>query len=279
MLALTAPRVHQASAFYYRQARLDAKTLSRAQRVLSAELPAAVPHATELAAALAARKIDARGPRLGLLTIHAELEQVMCSGPSAAGSSPTRSSTIGLRRAARTPAIPAPSSRRVTSQPRAGDAARFRLVVGAHGGARPVVASSRRLPHWSARTLDGFTYWARSWDTPARLPPATFLLPNYDEYLIAYKDRAPRASRPASDRRRQHHARARRLCPPARRGRVRGRTLAPPRVRREGPRWRSSRRVPLTAPQRRAVSAAADRLAAFSGARLTWSGGLKTAPV
>jgi hypothetical protein len=35
LLTLTAPRVHQASAFYYRQLGLDAKTMSRVHRVLS----------------------------------------------------------------------------------------------------------------------------------------------------------------------------------------------------------------------------------------------------
>src|SRR5689334_859171 len=37
MLALTAPRVHQASKFYYRQHGLDAKTLSRAHKLLAAD--------------------------------------------------------------------------------------------------------------------------------------------------------------------------------------------------------------------------------------------------
>ena len=30
---------------------------------------------------------------------------------------------------------------------------------------------------------------AARWKPVPRMPPATFLLPNYDEYLIAYKDR------------------------------------------------------------------------------------------
>src|SRR5262249_43788732 len=44
-------------------------------------------------------------------------------------------------------------------------------------------------PALEAREVDGLTHWAASWNLPARMPPATFLLPNYDEYLIAYKDR------------------------------------------------------------------------------------------
>ena len=39
--------------------------------------------------------------------------------------------------------------------------------------------------------VDGQTYWWPSSDPPARRSPArAFLLPLYDEYLIAYKDRS-----------------------------------------------------------------------------------------
>ena len=152
MLALTAPRVHQASKFYYGQHGLDARTMSRVHKVLAAELQGGrFRTRTELATALAARKIDARGPRLGLLTIHAELEQVMCSAPPADGSSPTRSSTIGLRQRGRTDhASPAPSSPRATSP--ATGRRRCAISYGGRGSPwrKPVAASSRRLPHWSS---------------------------------------------------------------------------------------------------------------------------------
>ena len=54
------------------------------------------------------------------------------------------------------------------------------------------VAQARKAIEHAAlepREAGGLTYWAADWDVVARMPPATFLLPNYDEYLIAYKDR------------------------------------------------------------------------------------------
>ena len=37
---------------------------------------------------------------------------------------------------------------------------------------------------------DGNTYWFAEKDTPKTKPPAAFLLPNYDEYIVSYKDRS-----------------------------------------------------------------------------------------
>jgi hypothetical protein len=191
MLALTAPRVHQASAFYYRQLGLDAKTMSRAHRVLASELEGKrFRTRTELASALAKRGIEASGPRLGLLTIHAELEQVICSGP-------TRGRQLTYAHFdERAPAAKA----RAPRNPAAELARRY---FDSHGPATLrdfvwwsglTVAQARRgvedaSPALESQPLDGLTYWASTWGTARRLPAATFLLPNYDEYLIAYKDR------------------------------------------------------------------------------------------
>jgi len=39
-------------------------------------------------------------------------------------------------------------------------------------------------------TIDGRTYWFADWHSPLRVPqPTVRLLPNYDEYLIAYRNR------------------------------------------------------------------------------------------
>jgi hypothetical protein len=137
------------------------------------------------------------------------------------------------------------------------------------------VAQARRgiesaSPALIARPLDGFTYWATSWDTPVRLPPATFLLPNYDEYVIAYKDRhlvRPPAKVGADGIMKGADAFAHPLIVDGVlaglwRRRVSGAKTAVEIV----------PKVPLTAPQRRALRAAADRLAAFSGPGLTLVG-------
>jgi len=269
MLALTAPRVHQASKYYYGQYGLDARTLSRVHTVLVAELEGGrLRTRTELAAALAKRGIDARGPRLGLLTIHAELEQVMCSGP--------------VRGKQLTYALfdeRAPAARAQT--PRDSGAELASRYFAGHGP-----ATLRDFAWWSGLTVaqakrgveraglepreaGGLTYWAADWDVAGRMPPATFLLPNYDEYLIAYKDRGL-------------------LLPPgpAPRGGIAGLNafehplvvdgvLAGYWTRRvSGARTTVEVvvRVPLSAKQRKAVNDAADRLATFSGESLSLVG-------
>jgi hypothetical protein len=190
MLSLTAPRVHQVSAFYYRQQGLDAKTLSRAHRALASALEGGRSLTrTELAAALAKRGVEARGPRLGLLTIHAELEQVICSGP-------VRGRQLTYAH------FDERAPRAKASAPRNPLAALARRYFESHGPATLrdfvwwsglTVAQAKRgiaeaSPALESRPFEGLTYWAADW-TPRRMPPATFLLPNYDEYLIAYKDR------------------------------------------------------------------------------------------
>jgi hypothetical protein len=154
LLALTSPRVHQASQFYYRQHGLDAKTMSRVHKVLAAELQGGrFRTRTELAAALAKRGIEASGPRLGLLTIHAELEQVMCSGPARG-----KHLTYALfdERApsatARSPRDPdAELASRYFASHGPATRARLRVVVGAHGGAGEEGDRARRARPGAAR--------------------------------------------------------------------------------------------------------------------------------
>ena len=273
MLSLTAPRVHQASAFYYRQHGLDARTLTRAHRVLVSELAGGrFRTRTELAAALARRGVEARGPRLGLLTIHAELEQVMCSGPARG-----KQLTYALfdERA------PSSAARR-PRDPGADLASRY---FAGHGPATLrdfvwwsglTVALARRAiesasPALVSRIIDGFTFWASSWGaTPSRLPASTFALPNYDEYLIAYKDRhlvRPPAGVDADGIFKgadvySHPLVVDGIVAGVWRRRVAGTQTAVEIV----------PKMPLTTRQRRAVKAAAARLAAFSGPGLSMVG-------
>jgi hypothetical protein len=190
MLALTAPRVHQASAFYYRQHGLDAKTLSRAHTVLASELAGGrFRTRTELAAALATRGIEARGPRMGLLTIHAELEQVMCSGPTRG-----RQLTYALfdervpRARARTPRNPAGELARRYFESHGPATLRDFMWWSGLTVKQAKSGIADALPALESREIDGLTYWSAKWSVRP-IPSAAFLLPNYDEYLIAYKDR------------------------------------------------------------------------------------------
>jgi hypothetical protein len=265
MLGLTAPRVHQASKFYYGQHGLDAKTLARAHRVLAGELAGGrFRTRTELAAALVKRGIEARGPRLGLLTIHAELEQVMCSGPARG-----KQLTYALFDE-RAPSAKAKAPR----DPGAELASRY---FTSHGPATVrdfvwwsglTVAQAKRgiegaTPALTSQTVAGLELWAADWDVPARMPPATFLLPNFDEYLIAYKDRQlvrPAADVDAEGIMQGADAFAHPLV-------VDGVLAGIWRRRVSGARMQVEvvAKIPLSAKQRRAVNAAAARLVAFSG--------------
>lgn len=84
LLRLTTPRLRRMTAFYDRQLGLDRAELDRAQRVLAAEVSGG-RHRTrkELAAALTAAGIEARGQRLGHLMMHAEFDEVLISGTMA----------------------------------------------------------------------------------------------------------------------------------------------------------------------------------------------------
>jgi hypothetical protein len=258
LLTLTAPRVHQASKFYFRQYGLDAKTMSRVHRVLASELEGRRFRTRgELAAALAKRGIEARGPRLGLLTIHAELEQVMCSGP--------------VRGKQLTYALfdeRAPHAK--ARVPRDAGVELAMRYFASHGPATLrdyvwwsglTVAQARKGIEHAAlepREIDGLTYWAAAWET-SRMPPATFLLPNYDEYLIAYKDRA--IVQPASA---TATARPDAFAHPLV---VDGLLAGGWRRRVSGAKTRVevTAQLPLSSKQRKAVGRAAERLVEFSG--------------
>lgn len=82
LLALTAPRVHQANRYPYRTFGLPDDVLAKSLTVLERALADGEPRTRpELAAALAAAGIEAEGLRLGYVFMHAELEALICSGP------------------------------------------------------------------------------------------------------------------------------------------------------------------------------------------------------
>ena len=83
LLALSAPRVHAANRYWYRQSGLDDAVLARSHEVFRGALEAGEPLLrTELAEALTLAGVEeAKGLRMGYIAIHAELEGLICSGP------------------------------------------------------------------------------------------------------------------------------------------------------------------------------------------------------
>ena len=197
LLALTASRVHQASAYQYRLLELDPATRARGRSVIEAALRGGrALTREELGAALTGAGLPASGLRLGYFTADAELEALICSGPRRG-----RRQTYALV-----------DERVPPSRPRERDEALAELArryVRGHGPAQSI-----DLAWWSGLTLrdarEGLelatpplakesvgerTFWVDPDEPrPASLDrPTVHLLPNYDELLIAFRDRSDAA--------------------------------------------------------------------------------------
>ena len=194
LLALSAPRIHAANAYYYRQAGLDAKVFAKSCAMIHRTLEGGKTLTrAELAVYLTRAKIPADGLKLAYLMMHAELEGVICSGPRKG-----KQFTYALLEER------APKAKvRERAEALAELAKRYFV---SHGpatvrdfawwsgltitDAQKAVDSVR--PALESSSIDRLVLWSA--EAPDRSPSrhgAAFLLPNYDEYLIAYKDRAP----------------------------------------------------------------------------------------
>ena len=82
LLQLTAPRVHALNAFYYRKTGLDKTKLNRSTNLLAKTLQGQKYLTREaLKPALAPIKLSGDGVQLSCIMMYAELEGVICSGP------------------------------------------------------------------------------------------------------------------------------------------------------------------------------------------------------
>ena len=172
---------------------MDLPLLRRSYAVIESVLRAG-PSLTraELGSALEKAGIHAAGPRLGHLLMEAELDAIVVSGPRRG-----RQSTYGLLEER------APSARRLDREEALAELTR-RYFTG-HGPAQVqdfawwsglTVADVRRGLAMVGRALareeiGGKEHWS-SPDAPVAplRPPVVNLLPNYDEFLVAYRDRA-----------------------------------------------------------------------------------------
>ena len=191
LLALTAPRVHAANAYYYRKLELDEVVFRRSRAALLGALRGGAALTREEVAAVHRKAgIDAAGLRLAYLVMRAELDGVLCSGPLRG-----KQFTYALLEE-RVPAA------RVRDRQESLAELTRRYFAG-HGPAlvkdfawwsgltTTEARSGLEMAKGSllSETVSGKTYWfAEKAKTPAPKTPAVRLLPNYDEYLIGYKD-------------------------------------------------------------------------------------------
>ncbi len=202
MLALSGPRVNAISAHYYRKLELDERTFTRSRDVFERALrDRTYLTRPELGTALQRAGITASGTRLAFLTMRAELDAVICNGPRR-GNQPT----YALLEERVPPAKPIDRDEALAKL--------ARRYFTSHGP-----ATLKDFVWWSGLTrrdatagvesagsslvreeVGGFTYWAADRHAPkAVASPAAHLLPNYDEYLIAHKDRHLVVSRGSGD--------------------------------------------------------------------------------
>ena len=209
---LTGPRVHQASAFQYRSLGIDDALARRAADVFERVLAGgrAMTRA-ELGEELRAAGFDATGLRLTYLVSRAEVEAILCSGRRQAG---RQTYALVDER------VP-PTRDRTRDEALAELAGRY---IAGHGPAQAIdlawwsgltLAEARRgleaaSPALDLEPIDGRTFWVAPGSTTGPAPAhaadriagrTVNLLPNYDELLVAFRDRAdgldPRLPAPA----------------------------------------------------------------------------------
>ena len=193
LLALTAPRVHAFSAYYFRKLELDDALLARSNAILRKALEGGKQLTRpELGAILEREGINTQdGVRLGYIIIHAELDAVICSGAKRG-----KQHTYALLDER------APNAR-VLPQDEALAEITLRYFTG-HGP-----ATMKDFMWWSSLTgsdakagldmvksrlieevIGSQTYWFAAKTSSLReASPTAYLLPNFDEYAVGYAGR------------------------------------------------------------------------------------------
>jgi hypothetical protein len=192
MLTLTAPRIQAAMASYNRRLELDAAVFRRSQTAIVRALRGGIQLTRqELKTVLARAGIRADGvQRLAHIVMQAELDAVVCSGVRR-GKQVTYALLDERVPASRTlsrDAALAELARRYFTSHGPAQLHDFAWWSGLTvGDARAGLAMVER--QLASESVNGRTYWFSSSARTRTGPPRAYLLPLYDEYLIAYKDR------------------------------------------------------------------------------------------
>lgn len=201
MLKLTAHRVQAICASYYRNVGIDATLLAKSARVFERALGGGQALTrSELGMALGRAGLRVTLRQMGFFMLNAELEGLVCSGPRRG-----KQITYALLDER------APKGQVLSSDEALAELTRRYFT--SHGPAtvkdcswwsgltmREITRGIEILgPALVSREIEGLTCWFVE-AKPARRPatPSAHLLPNYDEFLIAYQDRqfCKRASGP-----------------------------------------------------------------------------------
>jgi hypothetical protein len=188
MLELTAPHVQRRLGTYYRRLGLDVAIRRRGARGIERAL-ASGDHLTrpEIGAALARARLPLTGVRLALLTLHAELEGIICSGRQRGEQATYALLSERVRRSnglSRDEALAELSRRYLRSH----SPATVRDFVWWSG--LPPADARRGFEAIGAtqEQIGDHVYWCVGERTPVKRIAGVHLLPIYDEYLVAYRD-------------------------------------------------------------------------------------------
>ena len=178
LVALTGPRVFARMAYRRRQLGLDDQEISRSRRAIVRALRDGPLTRRQIATALERAHLLITPERLTHLVMAAELEGLVCSGPLL-----ERRFTYALM-----------DTRAPEQAPLSRDEALGRLAERYFASHGPATAAD--FAWWSglslrdARAASEIAGTRRNPETPRAPKRAAWLLPNFDEYLVAYRDRS-----------------------------------------------------------------------------------------
>jgi hypothetical protein len=188
MLALTAPRVQRSTASYHRHIGLEPRLCVRAAGVFERALrDGRSLTRRELGSALGRVRLNATGIRLALLTIYAELEGVICSGPRR-GKDQTYMSLAHRAPAgdlSRDEALAELTRRYFQSH----GPATVRDFVWWSGLTTADAKRGLEMNRAAKASIGALDYWTLGPLRERTKNRHLALLPIYDEYLVAYRDR------------------------------------------------------------------------------------------
>ncbi len=192
MQMLTAHRVEAILAYQYRRLELDAPVLKRSKTAIEKALRGRHMTRAELGAALARAGIEAQGLRLAHIVLHAELEAVLCSGGRRG-----KQFTYALveERAPRTRDLTRDEALGLLTERyfRSHGPATVRDYTWWSGLSSADVRAGLETvkPKLLSETAGGQVYWmAAPLQRAVRGRGQVHLLPNFDEYIVGYTDRA-----------------------------------------------------------------------------------------
>lgn len=193
MLSLTAPRVHAVNKYYYKKFELDNAVLKRVNKVLVTKLrDGKTLSRTALNKALGRANVKADGLRLSYIFMQAELEGIICSGPRDG-----KQFTYALLDERVPPSKPMHPEESLAELSKRYFASRGPATLQDFVWWSGLTASQAKQ---GVALLDNTFIRERIGDQDYILMPAssrgkrnvqtTFLMPDYDEYGISYKDRS-----------------------------------------------------------------------------------------